>query len=251
MTAMEWGGIALWCQKHGCMPFGNNGMGKDVRETEQIAQISYSNEEKQICRVATGTGPLSWSHTGRADGLWDLNGNVWEWVGGLRLVHGEVQVLPENGAAAPNAVQDASSADWRAIDGRTGEYILPDGHGTTANSVKLDYRDNAWCYVTGEISDALAHYRCCDFRAVKAAPSVCAKVRMMLYALACLPFDFDEALDGVEFYANNGAEERLPFRGGRWGQGRNAGVMKTCLDDPRTYKGDAVGFRSAYVVRAR
>ena len=35
-------------------------------------------------------------------------------------------------------------------------------------------------------------------------------------------------------------------RGGRWGQGRNAGLFKTCFDDPRTYSGDAVGFRSAY-----
>lgn len=246
MTAMEWGAIALWCRKHGCLPLGNNGMGKDVRETEQIARISYRNEEKQICRVATGTGPLSWSHNRRADGIWDLNGNVWEWVGGMRLVYGEVQVLPDNNAASPGAVQDAPSIDWRAIDGRNGEWILPDGHGTTENSVKLDYRNGSWCYVTGEISDALLHYRCCDFSAVTAHPSVSPFARMLLYALALLPNVGGADCDGVEFYANNGAAERMPFRGGRWGQGKNAGVLKACLDDPRTFAGEAVGFRSAY-----
>ena len=56
--------------------------------------------------------------------------------------------------------------------------------------------------------------------------------------------DFDDR--EVALYANNGKEERIPFRGGRWGQGRNAGLFKTCFDDPRTYSGAAVGFRSAY-----
>ena len=72
-------------------------------------------------------------------------------------------------------------------------------------------------------------------------------------------FDLDEVISGaphlpppdfddreVALYANNGKEERIPFRGGRWGQGRNAGLFKTCFDDPRTYSGAAVGFRSAY-----
>ena len=46
--------------------------------------------------------------------------------------------------------------------------------------------------------------------------------------------------------ANNGEAERIAFRGGRYSQGLNTGVFKTCLDDPRSYSGDAVGFRSAY-----
>lgn len=50
----------------------------------------------------------------------------------------------------------------------------------------------------------------------------------------------------VSLYANNGEAERIAFRGGRYSQGLNTGVFKTCLDDPRSYSGDAVGFRSAY-----
>ena len=63
--------------------------------------------------------------------------------------------------------------------------------------------------------------------------------------MCCLPSPaYQEA--SVSFYANNGAAERIPFRGGRWGQGLNSGVFKTCFGDPRTYTGHAVGFRSAY-----
>ena len=59
-TAAEWAAIALWCKKNGFLPYGNNDYGKDSRETEYKA-IS-SNDE--VSRVATGTGPLTWSHEG-------------------------------------------------------------------------------------------------------------------------------------------------------------------------------------------
>ena len=87
----------------------------------------------------TGTGPVSWSHDGTLEGIWDLNGNIWEWMGGLRTVKGEVQVLANNNAADLDHSQSASSAQWKAIDATTGEYITPDGKGTTANSIKMDW----------------------------------------------------------------------------------------------------------------
>ena len=47
----------------------------------------------RVLRVATGSGPLSWSDTGTIDGIFDLNGNVSEWVTGIRLVYGELLLL--------------------------------------------------------------------------------------------------------------------------------------------------------------
>jgi hypothetical protein len=236
MTAMEWGAIALWCQKNGCLPYGNNDLGKDVREADVVARISYRDEEKGICRTATGTGPVAWSHNRREDGIWDLNGNVWEWSGGLRLVRGELQLQQSDG-------------DWCAINAHTGACICPNGEGTTADSVKLDMIDGAFVFVSGALRDAYPHARFCDFAAVRAADDVCDQVRLLLAALGLLPMGDPTAYEGVALYANNGSAERMLFRGGRWGQGLNAGLFKSCIDDPRTYRGDAVGFRAAYVER--
>ena len=246
MTAMEWGALALLCQKNGWLPYGNNEMGKDWREERVVARISYQNEEKAICRTATGTGPLEWSHNRQADGIYDLNGNVWEWVGGIRLVYGELQVLPNNHAASAKYSQNADSEDWRAIDATSGEWLVPTGYGTTTNSVKLDFVDGKWQYVGGAVTSMDHHYRYCDFSEIRTAPDLCEKAEWLLVALGCLPIDGGHGCQGVSLYANNGAAERMAFRGGRWGQGINAGLWKTCFDDPRSYSGEAVGFRSAY-----
>ncbi len=235
MTAAEWGALALLCQKNGWFPYGNNDFGKDIRETEVTARISYHTDEgRRVCRVATGTGPVEWSHNRRADGIYDLNGNVWEWTGGIRLVYGELQMTPDQ------------KADWRALDAQTGEWLSPDGKGTTENSVKLDFVDGAWQFISGTITSLVNGARFCAFADVTAHPSLCESVKELLYTYGLLPNGECEEQKVVSLYANNGAAERMAFRGGRWGQGRNAGVLKICFDDPRSYAGEAVGFRSVY-----
>ena len=60
-TNAEWAAIALWCKKNGFMPYGNNNYGKDTRESNYKA-IPTSTDSGRTGRVATGTGPLTWSH---------------------------------------------------------------------------------------------------------------------------------------------------------------------------------------------
>ena len=235
MTAAEWGAIALWCRKNGTLPYGNNDFGRDVREQNIAARISYEDSTAGICRVATGSGPVTWSHNHRADGIWDLNGNVWEWIAGVRLVCGEVQFSADG------------AEHWFALDGRTGARLIPNGMGTTPNSIKLDMVGGRWIYTAASVTDTLAKPRFCDFADVTVDETVCDAVREYLIACALLPECDGEDIRGVSFYANNGAAERMLFRGGRWGQGMNAGVFKNCLDDPRTFSGHAVGFRSVYL----
>ena len=69
MTAAEWSAIALWCHKNNCLPYGNNGDGKDVRESDYVARLSFCDRERGIIRTATGSGPVEWSHNRRADGI--------------------------------------------------------------------------------------------------------------------------------------------------------------------------------------
>ncbi len=234
MTAAEWGAVALWCRKNGWLPWGNNDRGMDYREGERRARLSYEDREAGICRVATGSGPVEWSHNRREDGIYDLNANVWEWVGGLRLVFGELQFC------------DGADEAWYALDGLTGERLTPDGNGTTPNSVKLDYVNGIWTYTASQLTDSLAKARFCDFADVRTDGMLCPTVAERLIALGLLSDHRGDEIAGVSLYANNGAAVRMPFRGGRWGQGANAGIFKTCLDDPRGFSGHAVGFRAAY-----
>jgi hypothetical protein len=243
MNVMEWGAIALWCLKNDLSPFGNNDMGKDHRETDVTARITLQDSERGICRVATGTGPVTWSHNGREDGIWDLNGNVWEWNAGIRLVRGELQFC------IPSLHQRSEAPDsfsWYALRASTGNFMPPDGQGATEGSVKLDYADGRFFYTAEQVQSPFPHARHCPFADVYADGTLSQNAVRMLRAMALLPVGDSHLHNGVDFYANNGSAERMLFRGGRWGQRENSGVFKSCLDDPRSYTGEAVGFRAAY-----
>lgn len=251
MSAMEWGAIALWCKKNGWLPYGNNNYGKDTRETIYKAVPSYISDADKAAgyhtnRVLTGTGPVEWSHNKQLDGIYDLNGNVWEWSDGMRLVYGELQILENNNAADSDNSKLASSNAWKAIDGTTGELITPDGSGTTANSLKLDYISSKWQWITGTISSSSDSSRSCTFVNVSAASTVCDAAKEILYALAMLPDDTTFDYQGDCFWANNAQAERFPYRGGHWLSGTGAGVVATYLNLSRTYSSTPVGFRSAF-----
>lgn len=91
ITPYEWFSLAAWATtfryRFGLgYPKGNNDYGKDIGDPRAIEYEGLTDpvlagdatHEKRRC--LTGSGPLSWSLNGRADGVWDLNGNVWEWI---------------------------------------------------------------------------------------------------------------------------------------------------------------------------
>lgn len=249
----EWAAVALWCHKHGCEPKGNNNYGKDSSETYYEAiPVPGVQDNGKTARVRTGTGPLTWSHNGRMDGIWDMNGNIWEWCIGLRLVKGELQIIPNNNAADNSVSNSASSNAWRAIKASDGSLVAPDGNGTTTGTIKLNRVNNHWEWDT-TISDSKDESRSAAFKDTTAAASVGNAAKLILMSLALMP---DTALtgDGIDanyggdyFWANNAADERCPFRGGRWYNGESAGVFYLSLSDPRSDSWTSRGGRSAFV----
>lgn len=252
ITAAEWAFLALWCKKNGTMPKGNNNYGKDTTETVyQAIPAPGVRDSGRIARVLTGTGPLTWRHDGTIDGICDLNGNVWEWTAGIRLVHGELQVIPYNNAADPDVDTGEASAQWRAIKATATSwedlFIIPNGQGTTAGSVKLDWVSGHWQWGTSIASQSDSG-RYTTF-ASTTATGLSATAKLYLQAMALMPEDGAAADDynGDYFYANNGAAERCALRGGNWSDGAYAGVFGLHFRGPRSRSGWSVGGRPAFV----
>lgn len=251
-TNAEWAAVALWCHKNGCEPKGNNNYGKDASESGYIAIPAPGvQDNNKTARVLTGTGPVTWSHNGQMDGIYDMNGNVWEWVLGLRWVNGEVQILADNNAADSSADLTASSAAWKAINAADGTLVTPDGSGTTAGTLKMDWRTNKWVFATTVNAEAAGEHSCL-FKDLAVDTGVGDAAKLLLQSLALLP---DAALTGDKidasygndyFWHNNTQAERLPRRGGGWGSGSAGGVFGL-LGNVRSYAGWGIGGRCAFV----
>lgn len=89
VTMKEWATICFIVKLLGHDIRGNNYWGRDLRDPDSweyygIADpvvASYTQQQgKSYSRLLTGTGPVSWSHNGMANGIVDIVGNVWEWI---------------------------------------------------------------------------------------------------------------------------------------------------------------------------
>ena len=248
ITAAEWAFLALLAKKNKTQPYGNNSYGKDSRESGYIAIPKTWDSDGQINHVATGTGPLTWSDDKTIAGIWDLNGNVWEWVAGIRLVYGELQVIPYNNAADPAVPIGASSTAWRAINAAATSYsdlyIEPDGSGTTSGSIKLDYVSNHWAWATSITSQSDTS-RSAAFANTTIDSGISDFAALYLRAMALAPESDDTDYESDTFWANNAAAERCAYRGGHWVSGASYGVFALSFSNPRSRSSAAVGGRPA------
>ena len=244
MTNAEWAAISLLCKARGFMPRGNNNYGKDIAVAAEKAVPSFVSSNL-TGRTATGTGPVAWSSDGSPFGIYDLNGNVYEWVGGLRLVDGEIQVLENNNAADNTKLQTVGSAEWKAIlqDGSlvapgTADTLKYDSTGTGASGDVGDVRVN----ITRSNNTGDTAFAYNTFETTAATGGV--TVPNLLKLLGLFPLDASHGADG-HYVRNNG--ERVAYRGGYWNYGANAGVFFLILADARSFSSSYLGFRSAFI----
>lgn len=233
MTNAEWAAIALWCLKNGFLPRGNNNYGKDHSASHEVGSMTSMADATRVGRVATGSGPVTWAHNGDSSGIYDLNGNVNEWVGGYRTQNGEIQIIPDNNAAVTGADQTASSTLWKAID-ESGALVAPG----TSGSLKYDNPTKLVKTLVGAPGSSSS-----SFETLPVDASI-ATVPEILKALGLMPAG--TGLEGDYFYTNSDGE-RLASRGGSWTGTSNAGVFYLNGNHPRSNSGTILGFRSAFV----
>lgn len=240
-----WGAIALWCKKNGTMPHGNNNYGKDVTYTHERGAVTYKytdNGVQRDGRTATGSGPATWYHDHTPFGIADLNGNVWDWCAGMRLVAGEIQIIPYANCMRATCDMSAASTEWKAIKA-DGSLVAPG----TAGTLKLDFVSSKVTLSTsvtnhvGNENEGTGSGA--TFESTVAASGVTAP--QIIKELALFPAD-SSGYEGDYFYVNNTAAERFPIRGGRWYGGAYAGVFCAALSHSRADVDGSIGFRSAF-----
>lgn len=131
--------LSLWSEKNGTIPRGNTMWDASHEKTWERGVNTYidtsygSSVTSPGGRTATGSGPITWNHDHSAAGIADLCGNCSEWVGGIRLKEGEIQIIPYGNSMKSDCSMDATSTEWKAI--------MPDGtlvDPGTAGTLKID-----------------------------------------------------------------------------------------------------------------
>lgn len=272
VTNAEWAAIALLCKNLLMFqPKGNNYYGREYSDpaTPEYYGVPAYMYDSKVARVGAGTGLISWAHDGTPWGVFDLNGNVTEWVAGLRQVAGEVQVIGNNDAANylfgdSDKDQGRESALWKAFsaDGSlvTPECTIASGGTVTdteagatlklqpggvsgAQTVRLDLA------VTNRTTGSVD----CSFGDIAVdGVNVTSLPEVMVSLGLAPPAGGQSAAHGADrFYMRNDASgtyaETLARRGGSWVSTSSAGVFSLFLSYYRSYGHRPYGARPAFI----
>lgn len=124
-----WGALMLWCNRNNHLPRGNTNWDRSYEKGYEKGVNTYVDGSHGGGRTATGSGPVTWYHDGSPAGIADLCGNVWEWVAGLRIVGGEIQIIPYGNCMRADCDMSADSTEWKAIK-PDGTFVNPGTLGT-------------------------------------------------------------------------------------------------------------------------
>ena len=231
-----WSFLALWCRKNGTMPRGNNNYGKDHGyPLEKGTPAMYDNGNPG--RTLTGSGPNTWNHNWEEWGISDLNGNVWEWCSGMRIVDGEIQIIPYGNIFDPDVTQAAGSTAWKAI-AADGTLVEPG----TAGTLHWDWLNSKITLATSTTDTTDAGHDT-DYNSLALESGL--TVPQIAKGYLLYP-DEPAGNYGGDKYWFNPVGERLPRCGGNWDLSARAGVFAVACISPRSNSHFNIGFRSAY-----
>lgn len=247
MTNAEWAAVALWSKKNKSLPRGNNNNGSEYSMPHErgvlisLNAITPEGEQGPPMRVATGSGPVSWSHNGSESGIYDLNGNVWEFVSGVRIIDSAINIIKDNNAA----ICDISeySKQWRGISEKGNLTNIDDKQCVGYKSSHIDENGIADTILSFDTSscDADASTFMSKFSTIQKKSEI---TNTSLLESLCLYPDAHNDAKEVLWGVSKGM--KLPIRGGYWVNGEMAGVFSCGFYMDTDSKYFDVGFRACY-----
>ena len=227
MTMHEWAAISLWCIANGFEPRGNTNYGRaHDRYVERGRRMDdrMPGDTAGTASVHAGSGPDAWRHNNSPWGISDLVGNVWEWLDGFKLQDGQIIASTFNTQAEASwAVQAAYIDSTLATGGapRLSDAVV-NRLGTIGNNTADGYSANENFSVMAKTGTYVSN------KLLK---------RLLVEPSTVLP-------KGRVYMRNFG--ERLPFRGGGWFSGSDAGLAALSCNFSRVSALSNVGFRLAF-----
>jgi hypothetical protein len=257
LTNAEWTAIGHWCMKNDTVPRGNTQWGFATGATHERGIYAPENDDCVVKAgvTYTGTGPDAWNHDHSPFGINDLVGNVFDWVSGVRVMDGEIQIIPDNDSAL-NVDESKNSPLWRAINLK-GELVPPGSPDTykydgtmpgvdtqkvvmVPGGVKLSTKLENLQYTGAPAPDADYGY---TFNMVGDTPSD-VEVHILLKELGLYPVK-DPRSSGILFIKNHG--ERVLARGGSFWDNSPGWLWDLYFRETRDFIYPDIGFRSAYI----
>ena len=227
MTMHEWAAISLWCMANGFEPRGNTNYGRaHDRYVERGRRMDggLPGDTAGTARVHCGSGPDAWRHNNSPWGISDLVGNVWEWMDGFKLQDGQIIASTFNTQAEASWAAQAAYFDSTLTTGgapRLSDAVV-NRLGTIGDNTNAGYSANEAFNVMAKAGTYVSN------QLLK---------RLLVEPSTVLP-------KGRVYMRNFG--ERLPYRGGSWVVGSDAGLAALACHFSRVNTSGYLGFRLAF-----
>lgn len=282
ITVFEWASLAYLALTSGYQPRGNNANSDPPADQAGgiglLDRACHDRNNAWHCAL-TGSGPLTWALGQHVSGVWDLNGNMWEWNDGLLL-------CPENLADdsdTPHSITGAGEDGYCLIlaNREVSLRLAPYGSSTSVAAGSLADTNKAWTvdeftghflydaagalyYIDSNTADTLSidandtpaagPYTIVQLKEVDITAGMTSGHRILtlqsdadLEPLA-IPATSDST--GSPTYGNDGywhaaTALRAARRGGHWHTGVRAGVFALHLGTAPGASSDNIGLRVA------